>query len=214
MCAARCLPLLALLPAACASIRAPAGFLDHLSYASMKEGPSFKREHLEPKADPSKYVKVKIEPVDLSFLDDKSQAKLSRQEKDRLRASFEAALKAQLGEKHRVLDAGENPDEETLVITPALIYLRSPHRALNALTTLALFLPVTFGAAAFEAKMRAGPAGKDMAQVAEQRCSWGDDLKTFLVGPFTKFSQIEVVFRKWALHLKEFVEKDRAGASG
>lgn len=186
---------LAVIPG-CASAYNPSAFLDGVP--PLKEGKYFKQEYLAGGTDFSQYRKIKVMPVQLSYLEDRDR--FSPEELDRLAELFHEELENRLRASYKILNPGQDSDRQTLVVTPALVQVKTPMRVLNAATTVLVFVPVTSGSAAFEAKITDGFSGKLLAVASEKRTS-GKDTKSLTVGAYAKFTHAESAFKEWAEHL-------------
>ena len=184
----------------------PAGFLE--DYSRLREGNHFKQEYRAPGADFTRYEKVKINPVELRYFQDRD--KLEEKEVVRLALQFEEDLKSGLGKKYRVLEKAERPDEKTFVISTELVSVETPPRGLNVVTSALIWVPVANGSAAFEAKISDGASGELLAEIAEKR-SGGGDAKSLTVGPYAKFVHAEAAFKKWASELAAFTGRRPVG---
>lgn len=193
---------LTFLLSACTSVYKPSGYLK--DYGDLQKGKEFRQEAVKPEVDLSKFKKVKINPVDTEHFDD-PQNKYSDQEVERLAYRFEEALGKQLGKKYQVLGLGESSDNETLVISPALVYVSSPKRILNVATFWLIGFSFSRGSAAFEAKLSDGGTGREIAKVAERRKSGGGlrDPKSIFLGGFIKFANAEGAFHRWGRNFND-----------
>lgn len=192
--------------AGCASIEQPAGFLEN--YGRLVPGRYFKQEYAEKDAQFSRYRKVWFEPVDMGHF--REEHKFSREERDKLASEFEKAFQARLASYYSWVDRKEKVDGETLRIETALVSVGTPRRALNVVTTALVFVPVSGGSAAFEARIRDGLSGRVLAEIAEKRTA-GTDAKSLTAGPFMKFAHAEAAFKKWAEGLAVFLKEGENG---
>ena len=194
---------IAFLLSPCASVGKPSGFLS--DYSVMEEGPCFKQQYADPKTDFSRYAKVQVQSVNLQRFDKQARLNLGKGEPERLASVLERELRSQLGGRYRVLASGEVPDKETLIVRPALVYVRTPYRLINVVTTLLILLPVTVGVAAFEVELADGATGNKVAQAAEKRTG-ARDFKSLVIGPFMKYQNAEAIFKIWSKQLRVFLE--------
>lgn len=186
--------------AGCASVHSPSGFLP--DSASLQKGVFFEQESLTAGTTFSKYRKIKVNPVELGFFS--SEDGISGTDLNRLASSLATEFKTRLAERYQILGDSESPDAETLVISPSLVFQKTPMRLLNVVTSLLIFVPVTSGSAAFEATLADGGSGKLLAQIAEKRTG-ALDIKSLLIGSYTKYTHAEGVFKKWADLLSDFL---------
>lgn len=192
---------LAVFLASCASVHGPGGYLS--DYSRLKPGPHFKQEYVAADTPFNPYRKVKINPIELGHLQERG--KYLEADLKRLAARFESELRAGFGTQYHVLGPKEAADSETLIVAPALISIGTPQRALNVVTSALVFVSVSSGSAAFEAKLLDGATGKVIAEMAEKRTG-GKDTKSLTAGPFMKFAHAEAAFKEWAEQLVHFVE--------
>ena len=201
---------LALWLPACASIpQHQSGYLR--SYSDLEAGKHFKQQYVAPGVTFDQYRSVKITPVELGFLE--QQDTYTTEELNRLTARFQKELEAEMGTSHRILSKGDPPDERTLIVSPALISLTTPWRFTNLITTLVIWVPISWGSTTFEAKLLDGATRRVVARVAEKRSGGGFDLKSLLIGSYLKFHDVEVAFRKWAKQLAKLVAHGAAQAA-
>lgn len=186
----------------CASHYEPTGYF--ASYALLEPGPYFKQEFVEPLANFEKYKKIKLMPVTLEYFDKESEYKLKPGDKERLLASLQSFLKNELAKTYEIVDRNATPDQQTLIVEPALVYARKPQRLINVISTLLIMVPLSSGSAAFEVKMMDAPTGKVVAQAAEKRTGAGG-FKSLVFGPFMEFDHLEAIFKKWSENLAGFI---------
>ena len=186
--------------AGCASVHPPSGFLPKAS--ALQKGKHFEREEIAQGTILKSYRKIKIEPVELGFFS--TEDEIPESELKRLAFLLTAEFKNRLDERYEILADTQTPDAETLVISPGLVFHKSPARLINAITTLLIFVPVTSGSAAFEAKISDGGSNRLLAQIAEKRTG-ALNIKSLLIGPYTKYTHAEGIFKKWAELLAEFL---------
>lgn len=195
-----------ILLAGCASSYDPTGYFEN--YDRMESGPYFKQEFTETSADFSKYKKIKLMPVTLDYFDKESEYKLNPGEKEWLVSSLEKSLKEALSKSYSLEDLQAPPDAETLVVEPALVYARKPHRLINVVLTLLIMVPPSSGSAALEVKMIDGLSGKTVALVAEKRTGAGD-LKSLILDPFMRLGHLDAIFKTWAKNLTAFIASQK-----
>lgn len=199
-----CMLFLIVIISACASTHAPSGFLE--DYSSLREGIYFKQESISRTADFTKYDTVKIDPINMYYMEGKEN--YTREELDKLKDNFQNELKEAFKNKGiRVLTEGQIPNEKTIVLDVAVTKIKSPQRTLNAVTSVLVFVPVTAGSAAFETRMKDGATGEVLVEVAEKHSGGGTDTKSLAVGSYTKFTHAESAFEIWAKKLAEIVRK-------
>ena len=182
---------------ACTSIHQPSsGFLN--DYSSLQKGKTFKQERTVSSADLTKYAKVKVNTVDTSRFQNTNK-EYSESEIQNMGIELKTSLEKSLSKRYEILGPNDRPDQRTLVIAPALIYMTSPERVLNAATIWFFGLQISKGGAAFEAKLIDGGTGKEIAAVAEERKGGGGllDFKSLLIGGFFRFIHAEGAFNRW-----------------
>ncbi|OGW85971.1 MAG: hypothetical protein A3C35_07330 [Omnitrophica bacterium RIFCSPHIGHO2_02_FULL_46_11] len=189
---------LALILSACTSVHAPSGFLGDYSHFSEEKGEHFRQEYVAEGVDLTKYTKAKVNPVELKYFEN-AAGTFTEDDSNYLASRLQESLEAELANKYQVLGPAERPDERTLVVSPALVYVKMPERLLNVATALLIGFQFSKGAAAFEAKLTDGGSGKELALVTEQRKSGGGikDIKSILIGGFFKFMHAEGAFKRW-----------------
>ncbi len=183
---------------ACTSVYTPSGYLG--DYGNLQEGKYLKQEYVAPGADLYGYSKALVHPVEMKFFEN-SGGEFSSSDLDHLSGNLHRSLEAQLGKKYEVTDTA---DSQTLVVKPALVYVKTPDRVLNALTWWFLFgMTFSKGAAAFETKLIDGGSGQEIAKVAEKRKSAGGiwDAKGIFLGGWMRFASAEGVFKRWGKDL-------------
>ncbi|MBI4430144.1 MAG: DUF3313 family protein [Candidatus Omnitrophica bacterium] len=189
---------------ACASAFKSSGFLARS--AELKKGSYFRQEWVSKDARFSKYTKVKVNEVNLSYFDN-SVSRHSPEEIERLAGSFKENFASELGKNFQVLGAAEKPDAATFVVSPALLYVAAPERAINAATAWFFNFSISKGFAACEIKLTDGASGKLLAEFAEKRSGGGGvkDVKSLAIGNYTKFTHAQGAFKDWAESLLKFV---------
>ena len=204
--------VLALVLSACTSVHKPSGYLS--DYSQLEEGKNFKQEYRASDADFAKYTKVKVEPVELRFFEN-THLEYTDEDIRHLSASLKESLEKRLAKKYQVLGMTEQPDGQTLVVHPALIYATSPERVVNGLTFWLIGFQFSKGAVAFEAKLTDGGNGKELAVVTEQRKGGGGlaDIKSLLIGGFFRFIHAEGAFNQWGKNLVKLTTSETADPS-
>jgi len=197
--------LFLLLVPACASVPEQSGYLG--DYSTLTPGKNFKQEFVSPGTDFSKYTKVRINPVDLTFMDADSKIVIGEEDVKRLSALLISEFEKALSERFEIVPSTGSTDEETLVISPVITQVTAPIRTVNVIATV---LPMGFffsssGTASFEAKITDGADGTLLAKVAEERQN-NLDAKSLLIGGFMKYAQAEAIFWTWAKDLLAFLE--------
>lgn len=185
----------------CATVQHASGFLE--DYSVLHEGKYFKQEYVAPGIDFSKYRKIKVNPVELGYFQEND--KYRQGELEDLAIRFKEEIETQLDKNYEILTANSRADGETLVVSPALISVGTPHRLVNVATTVFAGPSFTRGSAAFEARLSDGVTGKTVALIAEKRMG-AIDAKSLTVGSFTKFTHAEGAFKDWASSLARFLE--------
>ncbi len=192
--------------AGCTSVHPKSGFLT--LNTQLSEGKYFKRENVLPGRDFNRYRKVRVSLVDVTFLPEDTG--YDRNEVRMLRDAFQEALETKLREGFLVLNREAIPDEETLVIRPALVYLMPPAKTVQVGDHWAgTGIPVATGGAAFEAKILEGGTGHLLAEVAERQ-SDGKSLSAVTVEPYHRYDNVEAVFEKWGEQMVAMLKSLRA----
>jgi hypothetical protein len=194
---AGCLFVFVFVLSACTSIHQPtSGFLG--DYSNLQKGKYFKQEYVVGSADLTKFKKVKVNPVETGRFQNANN-EYSDAEIQNMAGELKTSLEKRLSKRYEILGPDNRPDQETLVIAPALIYMTSPERALNAATIWFFGLQFSKGSAALEAKLIDGGSGQEIARVAEQRKGGGGlfDLKSLVIGGFFRFTHAEGAFTRW-----------------
>lgn len=196
--------LLVFFLASCTTISTPSGFLG--DYSRLEEGRFFRQEYIAPTANFSKYSKVKIHPVELKYFD-KTVRQYDQQRLEKLGSKLKHALESELGKKYEVLSINTPPDEKTVIIRPALVSVTEPAPLLNLVTSFFIYVALSKGGAAFEAKIWDGETMKEIAVVSERRKGGGGirDVKSILIGNYTRFTHAEGAFKRWGKNLLELM---------
>lgn len=182
---------------ACTSIHQPtSGFLG--DYSGLQKGKNFKQEHVAGGADLTKYQKVKVNPVAIDRFQNPHK-EYSDAEIQNLGGEMKASLEKGLSARYEILGPKDNPDQRTLVISPALVYATSPEPIINVLTFWLIGFQFSKGSVAIEAKLIDGENGKEIAAIAEERKGGGGllDPKSLLIGGFFRFIHAEGAFNRW-----------------
>ena len=182
---------------ACTSVhQPPSGFLGE--YSSLQKGKNFKQERVAEGVDLAKYQKVKVDPVETSRFQNPNK-EYSDEEVQTMAAELKAALESRLSKRYVILGTYDHPDQQTLVIRPALVYATSPEPIINLVTFWLIGFQFSKGSAALEAKLMDGGTGKEIAAVAEERTGGGGllDIKSLLIGGFFRFIHAEGAFNRW-----------------
>lgn len=187
----------------CASRHPFLGSLEN--YTRLEEGLYFKQEYVDPKVDFSKYRNIQVRDVNLEFLDRTAKFKLGFGQAERLASVLKMTLEEELAKKYRLLVAQDRPDKQTLIVEPVLLDVHTPSRGVNAATSFLIFIPVTSGSAAFEAKLKDASTGQAVVEVAEKRTG-SLDVKSLAVGAYTRFTHVEGIFKKWSENLLALLE--------
>ena len=195
--------LLAVFPG-CASVSTPSGFLG--DYSRLQDGRFFKREYIAPDANFGKYSKVKVDPVELKHFDN-AVNQYDKQKLEGLGSKLKLALEKELGKKYEILNVSVPPDAQTVVVRPALVYVAEPERLLNAAMVFFIYVGLSKGGAAFEAKLIDGGTMKELAAVSEKRKAGGGirDAKSILIGNYTRFTHAEGAFKRWGKNLLDLM---------
>ncbi|HXV28158.1 MAG TPA: DUF3313 domain-containing protein [bacterium] len=190
---------LAVLPA-CTSTYKSSGFFD--DYSVLQEGEYLKQEYIAPGADLYGYQKVIVRSVEMKYFEN-AEGKFSQEDINKLSTRLHESLKEELGEKYVVLGETAPTDKNTLIVSPALVYVKTPNRLLNVATFWLIGFNFSKGAAAFEAKLIDGGSNKVVAEVAEKRKSAGGitDVKGILLGGWMRFASADGIFKRWGKDL-------------
>lgn len=200
-----------------ASIGTPSGFLK--DYSGLREGSHFKQEFIPKGVRFAGYKSVKVAPVNLSYLDDRSSC--NTEDLENLAREFREDIEAQVQKQGFTVTS--DPSGHTLVISLALTNIETPDRLFNAgLTAVSVMSPVPLpfdkdGLTAFEGKITDGSTGQLMMEFAEVRSGAGDQqtLKTMTVGKYQKFTNTQAVFAGWAQTIAKMLrELNSPGVAG
>ena len=207
---------LALLFSSCstAHVAAPSGFLK--DYSDLKQGEYFKQESIAGGVDVTGFKAVKVSPVDLSYLSDKTACDTGALEE--LGREFREDIEDHL--KKEGFTITSNPSGNTLVVNLALTNVEPPNILLNAALTAATFVvpvPLPFdqdGKTAFEGRVFDGATGKEVVKFAEERTGSGDQMnvKAMTIGKYQKFTNTRVVFSGWAENVAKMLQDLTSGA--
>lgn len=191
---------LALTLYACTAVHPPSGYLG--DYSKLQKGEVLRQEYVEPGADLYGYEKVQVRPVVMKYFEN-AGGQFSQEDMDKLSSRLHSSLKDQLGKRYVVISDTASTDADTLVVEPALVYVKTPNRALNVATFWFIGFTFSKGAAAFEANLLDGGTGRTISQVAEKRKSAGSitDIKSILVGGWLRFASAEGIFKRWGKDL-------------
>ncbi len=190
---------LSVLPA-CTTTHKPSGYFDN--YDELHEGEYLKQEYIAQGADLYSYHKVIVHPVEMKYFEN-TEGKFSQEDMDKLSSRLHESLKEELGKKYVVLGDTAPLDGDTFVVSPALVYVKTPNRIMNGATFWFTGWTFSKGAAAFEAKLTDGGSGKVIAEVAEKRKSGGGitDVKSIFAGGWMRFASAEGIFKRWGKDL-------------
>ena len=195
--------------AGCSSAYQPSTFLSPTP--SLAPGKYFEQEYTAPGIRFRDYRKVKINPVNLEYLENKKEY----EERESVKKSmlqvaqfFQDHLEEQLGQHYQVVDAAAPADHETLVVIPALIRIGPSYRLMDVQsrgvgTTMegSMMLAMSI----FEAKILDGGTGNTLAFIAEKRSSVRKK-SVIRASPFTHFPYAEIDCEKWAARLRRMLE--------
>lgn len=193
---------------ACASAFKPSGFLSHSD--DLKKGEYFRQEWIADGEDFSRFTKAKVSEVDISHFDN-SVSRHSEEEIKTLASDFKQKLETGLAPRFQILPSDERADDETLVFAPALLYVATPERAINAATAWFFNFSISKGFAACEVKLTDGATGEVIAEVAEKRTGGAGikDVKSLTVGSYMKFAHAEGAFKAWAESLSKLTTSSK-----
>jgi hypothetical protein len=189
------------------------GFLT--DYSKLKKGVYFNKEWIDPKADFSKYQNIKVTPVNLNYLDNKTSCDTN--ELEDLGTEFRKNIEQNLQKAGFVTTS--NPAENTLIVSVALTNIETPQILQNlAVSAAGAFLPVPLpfdddGKTAFEGKVTDGTTGKVLIQFSEVQEGSGEgiDLKGMTIGSYTKFTNTKIIFSDWAGHIAKLLTELKQG---
>jgi hypothetical protein len=189
------------------------GFLT--DYSDLKKGVYFNREWIDPKADFSKYQNVKVAPVNLSYLDNKTSCDTN--ELEDLGTEFRKNIEQDL--QKAGFTTTSNPAENTLIVSVALTNIETPQILQNlAVSAAGAFVPIPLpfdddGKTAFEGKVTDGTTGKVLIQFSEVQEGSGEslNLKGMTLGSYTKFTNTKIIFSDWANHISKLLAELKAG---
>jgi hypothetical protein len=125
-------------------------------------------------------------------------------ELERLSGEFKEEIENKLSSVFTVVHSRSLPDTQLLIIEPKLLLIGTPKRLLNAVTTIAVFIPFTSGSAAFEARLEDGATHQLIAEISDQQTT-PMDIKSLTIGNFQKFTHAEAAFKNWAKRLAEML---------
>lgn len=192
------------------------GFLDN--YSELEKGVYFKSEYIDSEASFSDITAVKVAPVNLSHLDDKTSCDTNELEK--LAGEFRANVEKELQAAGFTITS--TPGENVAIVRLALTNIEPPKVLQNvAVTAASVFSPVPLpfdndGTTAFEGQITKGASDKAIIEFAEMDSGAGGfSVKSKLVGNYTKFTNTEILFKNWshniARMLKDLKEGTKAG---
>ena len=154
------------------------------------------------------FRKIQIRPLDLGHLAEADEH--DPKDLEKLKRSYQSAFEEVLGERHEIVPAGQPAGPDVLVVESTLTRIYQPNRLLNLATTI-IVGPITNGGAAFEARLREGQGGGDLAKIAEeQKGSW--HLGSLLIGGYLKYYDTEKVFLAWAKRLDAWLSEEEPEA--
>ena len=166
----------------------------------------FQRQYIFPSAHFSKYSQVFVHDVILKDME--NAYKYDPADLKQLSDQFKQELETHLAQVFEVTHSHFLPDPQTLVVEPKILMIGTPRRVLNAVTTIAVFMPLTSGSAAFEARLTDGMTGELVADISDQR-TMEMDLKSLTLGNFQKFTHAEAAFKNWAKLLAEMLSNKK-----
>ncbi len=189
------------------------GFLEHDS--ALQKGNYFKLEYMAPGAKFTDITAVKVAPINLSLLDNKTACdgdeleNLGREFRENIEKELEAAG----------IKTTSNPVGKTLVISIALTNIEPPNAIQNVAATAAgFFVPVPLpldsdGTTAFEGKITEGTSDKILVEFAEMQSGAGDnfDVGAMAFGGYSKFLNSKALFKGWAHNIAMMVKDLKAG---
>lgn len=196
-----------------AGVETPSGFLQ--DYSDLKPGSYFAQEYVKDESAFLGVKTVKVAPVDLSHLIDKTAC--DSNELENLAGEFRQDIEGQLAKAGFTVTS--NPSGQTLILSLALTNIEPPDALVNAgLKAASLFtiVPLPFdkdGVTAFEGKIIGGSTGKVLAEFAEKRTGSGDkiSLSTLTIGNYTKFTNSKAVFSEWAQNIAKMLANLSSG---
>lgn len=141
------------------------------------------------------YTKVMLDPVQVRGEWCQTESKVKIEELQNLAADLHNAVAAKLEPAYPVVDA---PDVGVLRIRAAITDIDPANPVLNAVTALALFVPMDMGGVSIEAEFIDSVSGRRVAAMADQKR--GTPLQ--LVGSLKRFGHVRTAFDQWAEALK------------
>lgn len=206
-----CLIAALLFSSGCSStkVAGPSGFVSN--YSSLKKGTYFNQERVVPNTDFKEFKAVKVAPINLSYMADKTACDTTELEK--LGREFREVIEDKL--RASGLTVTSNPSGKTLVISLAITNVEPPDALLNAglaAATLMMPVPLPFdkdGETSFEGRITDGTTGKVLIEFAETRIGAGSqtDLTGMTTGKFQKFTNTQIVFTRWAETIAKMVKE-------
>jgi hypothetical protein len=188
------------------------GFLQN--YSQLEKGVYFKREYIDPNASFADVGTVKVVPINLSYLDDKTSCttteleKLANEFRDNIEKELEAAG----------FTVTSHPGGDTLLVRIALTNIEPPQVLQNVAVSAASFMspvPLPFdndGVTAFEGSITRGNSNKPLIEFSEMDAGAGGfNLKSKLIGGYTKFTNSEILFRNWAHDIAKMLKDLKEG---
>jgi len=211
-----CLIAALLFSSGCSStkVAGPSGFVS--DYSGLKKGTYFNQERVARNIDFKEFKAVKVAPVSLSHMADKTACDTTELEK--LGREFREAIEEKL--RASGLAVTSNPSGKTLVVSLAITNVEPPDALLNAglaAATLMMPVPLPFdkdGETSFEGKITDGTTGKVLIEFAETRIGAGSqtDLTGMTTGKFQKFTNTHIVFTRWAETIAKMIKELTQGA--
>ncbi|MBI5817558.1 MAG: DUF3313 family protein [Verrucomicrobia bacterium] len=211
-----CLIVSLLLSSGCSStkVAGPSGFVGN--YSGLAKGTYFNQERVARNVDFKEFKAVKVAPISLSYMADKTACDTTELEK--LGREFREAIEEKLRASGLVVTS--NPSGRTLVVSLAITNVEPPDALLNAglaAATLMMPVPLPFdkdGETSFEGKITDGTTGKVLIEFAETRIGAGSqtDLTGMTTGKFQKFTNTHIVFTRWAETIAKMIKELTQGA--
>ena len=188
------------------------GFLNN--YSELEQGVYFKSEYIDTGFDFADVTDVKVVPVNLNYLDDKTSC--DTKELEKLASEFRDNVEKEL--QAAGFTATSTPHDNALIIRLALTDIEPPKVLQNvAVTAAGVFSPVPLpfdnnGTTAFEGKITTASSDEPIAEFAEMDSGAGGfNVKSKLIGNYTKFTNSEILFKNWSHQIAKMLKDLKEG---
>ncbi len=141
------------------------------------------------------YTRVMLDPVQVRIEPTRVGKNVKLEEVQDLANELHRKVAAELAPEFPVAD---QPDADVLRIRAAITDIDPANPALNAVTTLALFVPMDMGSVAIEAEFIDSATGRPMAALADRKS--GTPLQ--IASGFKRYGHVHRAFERWAKDLK------------